>query len=96
MSRFGFGGSISFQRQHNHRDVPRDLLREKGAPMCKQARRLDADRRRKALNGMRGQAEILVKSARLFTVLPFTREGGALRVEVIMPRQSIAAIEMAL
>jgi hypothetical protein len=33
MSRFGFGGSISFQRQHNHRAVPRDLLREKGAAM---------------------------------------------------------------
>jgi hypothetical protein len=29
-------------------------------------------------------------------VLPFTREGGALGVEVIMPPQSIASIELAL
>jgi hypothetical protein len=29
-------------------------------------------------------------------VLPFTREGGALRVEVIMPPQSIASIALAL
>jgi len=28
--------------------------------------------------------------------LPFTREGGALRVEIIMPPQSIASIELAL
>jgi hypothetical protein len=35
----------------------------------KKARQVDAGRRRKALNGMGWQAEILVKSARLFTYI---------------------------
>jgi beta-xylosidase len=41
-------------------------------------------------------AELKAASRHCKEVLPLTREGGALRVEVIIPPQSIAAMEMAL
>jgi beta-xylosidase len=41
-------------------------------------------------------AELKAASRHCKEVLPFTREGGALRVEVITPWQSIASIELAL